>query len=182
MQEEIVEVTSTCAQNGFSVTTTLPGWTGSMDDWPCQYAGTLQSSATDAGNQLFFWMYRAPDDDAPLTIWMNGGPGASSTFANFLLNGPMRITRIGDDISTGYEVSLAEKGSWDSESHMVFLDQPIGTGFSYGTPLLTNMEDAGNQFETWLNNFMEAFPEFKGRDLYITGESYAGKYIPYYAW
>ena len=125
-------------------------------------------------------MYRADDDSLPLTIWMNGGPGSSSIFGNFLENGPMRITRDGDDPSTGYMINPVD--SWDQASHMVFVDQPIGTGFSYGDPLLTSMEEYGTQFLTWLTNFFNNFDEFKGRDLYVTGESYAGKYIPYYSW
>jgi carboxypeptidase C (cathepsin A) len=55
---------------------------------PCSYAGTLTSN--DAGtHHLFYWMYPNEDPNAPVTVWMNGGPGASSIFANFLLNGPL---------------------------------------------------------------------------------------------
>jgi len=113
---------------------------------------------------------------------MNGGPGSSSTFANFLENGPMRITRTGDDISTGYSVNLAEEGSWADTTHIVFLDQPVGTGFSWGEPLLTNMDESAAEFQTWLTNFINAFPEFYATELYITGESYSGKYVPRYSW
>ena len=136
----------------FIIDTPLPGWQGTPQEWPCQYAGVLDSSTTGT-DKLFFWYYRPSDvtDDTPVAIWMNGGPGASSAFANFLLNGPMRITRDGDDISTGYKINLAKDGSWlDAPAHMVYLDQPIGTGFSWGDPLLTTMEEAGDQFIYWL--------------------------------
>jgi len=103
-------------------------------------------------------------------------------FANFLMNGPMRISRDGDDPATGYSMDLAPQGSWVDTAHMVFLDQPVGTGFSWGEPLLTNMDETAEEFQNWLTNFINAFPEFKGTDLYITGESYAGKYIPRYSW
>ena len=83
------------------------------------YTGTLPSN-DDGTDQLFFWMYRADDDSLPLTIWMNGGPGSSSIFGNFLENGPMRITRDGDDPSTGYMINTVD--SWDQASHMVFVD------------------------------------------------------------
>ena len=53
-------------------------------------------------------MYPAADfDNAPLAVWLNGGPGASSTFANFLMNGPMRIEKTGDT-DADYNIYLAE--------------------------------------------------------------------------
>ena len=68
----------------------LPGYDNTADDWPCSYAGTLPGNA-DSTHELFFWIYPAEDADAPVTIWLNGGPGASSTFANFLFSSPLRI-------------------------------------------------------------------------------------------
>ena len=114
---------------------------------------------------------------------MNGGPGASSMFANWMMNGPLRVSHTGSDDSTGYTLDLFPSGSWADKAHMVYLDQPVGTGFSWGSEaLLTNMESAGDEFEYWLTSFFNQFPNLQGRDFYITGESYAGKYIPYYAW
>ena len=136
--------TTDCYSNEFSVPAPLPGWQGTTEEWGCQYAGTLNSNS-DGSHQLFFWFYRNTNANAPLTIWMNGGPGASSAFANFLLNGPNRITSTGDGDSQSYEINPAEEGSWTSVANMVYLDQPVGTGFSYSTAdppsstYLTNM-------------------------------------------
>lgn len=58
----------------------------------------------------------------------------------------------------------------------------MGTGFSYGTPLLTTMEEASAEFITLMNGIMTTFPELASKDLYVTGESYAGKYIPRFSW
>ena len=58
----------------------------------------------------------------------------------------------------------------------------MGTGFSYGEPLLTSMEEATTEFMTFMHNLWNAFPELQDKDLYVTGESYAGKYIPRYSW
>jgi hypothetical protein len=56
---------------------------------PCMYSGFVKSSATDDHN-IFYWMYKTEDfDNAPITIWLNGGPGAASEFGNFLENGPL---------------------------------------------------------------------------------------------
>ena len=56
----------------------LPGFL-SFDTWPCSYAGTLPGLVDIyAGTNLFFWIYPAEEADAPVTIWLNGGPGTSS--------------------------------------------------------------------------------------------------------
>lgn len=55
------------------------------------YSGFIKSdNATD--QNLFYWMYKTDattDPDTPVTIWLNGGPGSSSAFGNFLENGPL---------------------------------------------------------------------------------------------
>ena len=99
-------------------------------------------------------MYPHADfENAPIAIWLNGGPGASSSFANFLMNGPMRITQ---DSQDNYIVSLAEQGSWVDAATMIYVDQPVGTGFSYASPdpaktLLTTMDEAVTEFMYFLD-------------------------------
>lgn len=63
---------------------------------------------------------------------------------------------------------------------MIYLDQPIGTGYSYSDPevYLTNMQETTAEFITFVNNLYIMYPEFSGKRLYLAGESYAGKYIP----
>ena len=78
-------------------------------------------------------------------------------FANFLLNGPLRIKRTGLT-SNDYSVYLNPEGSWAEIAHMVFIDNPVGTGFSYGEPLLTTLDEAGDEFGTFLSNFYEMYP------------------------
>ena len=91
------------SQNDHSIPS-LPGCDAGADcDLPCAYAGTLSSSDT-ADHNLFYWMYKSSDyDNAPVAIWLNGGPGASSAFGNFLLNGPLKITETINS-STGSDV------------------------------------------------------------------------------
>ncbi len=62
---------------------------------PCSYAGTLPSNSEES-HHMFYWMYPNSDVKAPVAIWLNGGPGASSTFSNFLMTGPMRVDHYGD--------------------------------------------------------------------------------------
>ena len=67
---------------------------------------------------------------------------------------------------------------------MVWVDQPIGTGFSpaaKGAPAqIMNETDIAREFSGFWKNFMETF-DLTGRKVYIAGESYAGQYIPYIA-
>ena len=63
---------------------------------------------------------------------------------------------------------------------MVWVDQPAGTGFSPGPPSVKNEHDVANQFNDFFKNFVETF-DLQKRKVYLTGESYAGQYIPYIA-
>lgn len=60
------------------------------------------------------------------------------------------------------------------------MEQPIGTGFTTGTPSATSEEDVAEQFMGFWKNFMDTFA-LQGRKVFITGESYAGYYVPYIA-
>ena len=72
--------------------------------------------------------------------------------------------------------------TWIKSATMIYIDQPIGTGFSYGTPLLTTLDEATDEFVTFLTNLWATFPDLAAKDLYITGESYAGHYIPRFSY
>lgn len=63
---------------------------------------------------------------------------------------------------------------------MVWIDQPAGTGFSPGPPTVNNEIDVANQFKGFFKRFVDTFG-LHHRKVYITGESYAGQYIPYIA-
>ena len=92
------------------------------------YSGFLPSTTdkTDPtlANQMFFWMYVAQDyENAPLVIWLDGGPGLSSQFGNFLVNGPLRIERTGDG-PDDFNVTRAPQGSWADAATVIYVDQP----------------------------------------------------------
>jgi carboxypeptidase D len=61
---------------------------------------------------------------------------------------------------------------------MVWVEQPVGTGFSQGTVTATSEEDVADQFLGFWKNFVETF-SMQGYTIYVTGESYAGYYVPY---
>lgn len=70
--------------------------------------------------------------------------------------------------------------SWVNLTNVVWIDQPAGTGFSPGPPTVNNEIDVANQFKDFFKNFVDTF-DLHDRKVYITGESYAGQYIPYIA-
>lgn len=63
---------------------------------------------------------------------------------------------------------------------MVWVEQPVGTGFSQGEPTATSQEEIAEEFLGFFKNFVDTFG-LKNRKVYITGESYAGRYVPYIA-
>ena len=131
-------------------------------------------NVTDKGDDLFFWLFKSRSDKSndPLVFWLTGGPGCSSVMAVFTENGPFQV---GSDLNL-----TRNEYSWNSEANMVFVDQPVGTGFSKGSVLdyATSEDVIASDFYTFLLGFLEKFPEYKGRRMMITGESYAGHYIP----
>lgn len=141
-----------------------------------QYAGYITIDAA-AGRSFFYYFVEADSDPSskPLTLWLNGGPGCSSIGNGaFTENGPFRVTS-GDG-------ELAENPyAWNKASNVLFLDSPAGVGWSFSNTsedLVTNDVATAQDNFLFLQNWFEAFPEYKGRNLYITGESYAGHYGP----
>ena len=63
-------------------------------------------------------------------------------------------------------------------TNMVWVEQPVGTGFTQGTPTATSQEESAAQFLGFWKNFMETFG-LTGKKVYIAGESYAGRQVPW---
>jgi len=139
------------------------------------YAGFYEVNKTTENN-LFTWYFPAQNGnkDAPLLIWLQGGPGGSSLFGLFSENGPFYLTK-------ELEI-MARDTTWNSDYGMLFIDNPVGAGFSYtgtGQGWATNSKvDVARDLFNCLTEFYKTFPDQAKVDLYITGESFAGHYIP----
>ena len=105
-------------------------------------------------------------------MWLQGGPGASSMFGLFVENGPYALI---DEYT-----AILRKYSWLDSMSLLYLDNPVGTGFSFTESVqgyATNQNDVAKNLYNSLQQFFTLFSEYQNNDFYITGESYAGKYI-----
>ncbi|GKV11066.1 hypothetical protein SLEP1_g22352 [Rubroshorea leprosula] len=141
------------------------------------YAGYVQLRP-DGHKALFYWFFEAQNGAAlkPLVLWLNGGPGCSSV-------GYGATQELGSFFVRNNGTQLAlNKFSWNKAANMLFLESPVGVGFSY-TNNSKDLYELGDQVASedayaFLVNWFKRFPEFKSHDFYITGESYAGHYVP----
>ena len=140
-------------------------------------SGYLQTSKQD---NLFYLLVRAKVSNAPLIIYLAGGPGASSIAPAFVQNGPWRLIKPFHH-DTDYRL-VANAWSWNNLANVVYLDQPRYVGYSYGTGnYLTSLHTTGHDFLTALLLFYQRYPEFQQRPLYLAGESFGGAYVGEYA-
>ncbi|KAJ3105704.1 hypothetical protein HDU97_007681 [Phlyctochytrium planicorne] len=120
----------------------------------------------------FFESRSAPASD-PVVLWLNGGPGCSSLTGLLMELGPCRVNEGGN--GTTYN-----EYSWNTNANTIFLDQPTDVGFSYsesGEGVATTT-DAARDVYAFLQLFYAANPKFAKNPFHVTGESYAGHYIP----
>ncbi|CAE6433524.1 unnamed protein product [Rhizoctonia solani] len=127
---------------------------------------------------MWFWFFAARNnpDTAPLSIWLNGGPGSSSMIGLFQENGPCRINE--DEMSVS-----RNPYSWNEYSNMLYIDQPIGVGYSHGDTVVGTSEDAAIAVWKMLQIFFAdtKFSKYATRDFAIWTESYGGHYGPTFA-
>lgn len=132
-----------------------------------------------AGRTLFYYLAEAPHykkHSLPLLLWLNGGPGCSSLGYGAMQElGPFRVRSDGKTL-------YRNKYSWNNAANVLFLESPAGVGYSYSNT--TSDYDKMGDIKTAADNYvflvkwLERFPEYKGREFYIAGESYAGHYVP----
>ncbi|GAB0086714.1 Carboxypeptidase [Sergentomyia squamirostris] len=138
------------------------------------YSGYLTVDKQYNSN-LFFWYFPAKvnKEGAPVVVWLQGGPGASSLFGLFTENGPFEFTKSGKVNPRKY--------SWHHNHHLIYFDNPVGTGFSFTDDdkgYATNEKEVGINLYEALDQFFTMFEEIRKNDFWVTGESYGGKYVP----
>ncbi|CAD5332419.1 unnamed protein product [Arabidopsis thaliana] len=137
------------------------------------YAGYYSLPHSKSAKMFYFFFESRNKTTDPVVIWLTGGPGCSSSVAMFYENGPFKISK---DLSLYWN-----DFGWDKVSNIIYVDQPVGTGFSYTSDEsdIRNDEDGvSNDLYDFLQAFFKEHPKFVKNDFFITGESYAGHYIP----
>ncbi|CAD6196523.1 unnamed protein product [Caenorhabditis auriculariae] len=142
---------------------TVNTWNGTLqydEDWG--YVDIRANAHT------FWWLYAVkPANNRPLFVWLQGGPGSSSSgFGNFEETGPKTINN-NDNPAT-----------WLQVADIVYVDNPVGSGFSYvdnNSAYTTNITQIGQDLLTWLRKFLVLHSEYRTRPFYIFCESYGGK-------
>ena len=147
------------------------------------YRGRLYSGYLSVSNvKQFHYMFNLAHDDyenKPLVLWLNGGPGCSSLDGWSSENGPMQLDEKGKFVLNEY--------SWNKAANMLYIESPGNVGFSYidsklDYELEINDDIAAEDNFKALMEFYTKFPSFKGKDFFISGESYAGIYVPMLAY
>ncbi|KAJ7610136.1 alpha/beta-hydrolase, partial [Roridomyces roridus] len=175
---------STAWQSYFEVTEALPNIT-SLGALPRQFAGNIPvNRAGHPNDTLFFWAFEskgkngsltapAAGNEDPWVIWLQGGPGSSGMIALTTENGPVHVQANGSWFINEF--------SWNTLADTIWIDQPVGTGFSTADTkgYIPDEDQMGEDFIGFLTNLVKVFPSLATRPLFLTGESYAGTYIPY---
>ncbi|XP_062090059.1 serine carboxypeptidase-like 35 [Humulus lupulus] len=141
------------------------------------YAGYVKLSPHNNHKALFYWFFHAQRNShkKPLVLWLNGGPGCSSiAYGAAQELGPFLVRANGSLILNKY--------SWNKAANLLFLEAPVGVGFSY-TNRSKDLNELGDRVTAedsyaFLSGWFKRFPAFKSHDFYIAGESYAGHYVP----
>lgn len=124
------------------------------------------------GAHMFWWLYYADSPslsytELPLVMWLQGGPGGSgSGFGNFEEIGPLDRDQ------------QPRKTNWVQASSVLFVDNPVGTGFSYTDKpdaYATDVATVASDMLVLLKNFFTKRRDFQAVPFYIFSESYGGK-------
>ena len=112
----------------------------------------------------------------PLVVWFTGGPGCSSLLANFHEIGPFTFP-------LGKKTLKFNEHAWNKEANLLFLEMPVGVGFSETDDKETTITDAifAKDALYAMGLFYSRFPALKKSELYLSGHGYAAVYIGYLA-
>lgn len=147
------------------------------------YAGMLPSDNNGRTGMTMFWLFQPDTQEVPdsMVLWLNGGPGCSSFNCGVMMEHSPVTQPLHD---AGYcclkpTPELHENPhAWTRATTMLYVEHPIGTGFSYGHPYPENEEEASGDLYAFMQNFYKVFTHLKKSDFYVVGESYAGMFVP----
>uniref|UniRef100_A0A2P2I6N2 Carboxypeptidase n=1 Tax=Hirondellea gigas TaxID=1518452 RepID=A0A2P2I6N2_9CRUS len=148
-----------------------------------QYSGylVLDNENSLSPKKIHYWFIESQDNprNDPVVLWLNGGPGCSSLLGCLEELGPFHINcQSNNTTQCTFEENIY---SWTRRANVIFMEAPVGVGFSYipQHKLYENDDDstAVDNYHALLK-FFEEFKEFRKNRFLVTGESYAGVYVP----
>ena len=133
---------------------------------------------------MHYWLVESESEPSvdPLVLWVQGGPGCSSLLGYFTEVGPFTLQQ---NKSSGPINLVQNEYAWNKIANVLYWESPIGVGYSYTTKkddYSTNDTRTAEDSLMFLQNFFKLYPEYRNRNFYIAGESYAGIYIPMLAY
>ncbi|KAJ1832096.1 hypothetical protein LPJ63_003802 [Coemansia sp. RSA 2711] len=157
----------------------------------------------DNDEHVFFWYFgsrarnsgefNSTRDTVPLVFWFSGGPGCSSQIANWQENGPCVYapsvpfpSGLSDSVRKRLPHSVQKNAfAWNAVADVVFIDQPVGTGFSHG-PMPNSTEQAADTAWRAMQGIYAKLSKSSSdeapiSDVYVFGESYGGRYVPVFS-
>ncbi|CAA2989226.1 serine carboxypeptidase-like 7 [Olea europaea subsp. europaea] len=157
---------------------TLPGYSGNLPfKLETGYIGVGENEEV----QLFYYFIQSesnPDMD-PLLLWLSGGPGCSALVAIFYDFGPCAFDV--ENFDGSLPSFILNPYSWTKVANIIFIDAPVGTGFSYAKTsqgYSSSDNKSAKDIFTFLRKWLLNHPMFLKNRLYIGGESYGGKLVP----
>ncbi|KAF3931623.1 hypothetical protein ABW20_dc0102897 [Dactylellina cionopaga] len=142
-----------------------------VDPEVVQFSGYIDDNAND--KHFFYWFFesRSEPKDDPVILWLNGGPGCSGLMGVFM-QGPSNIKN---------DQLVLNPFSWNNNASIIFLDQPVNTGFSHSQHRISSTDDAAKDGYKFLTLFFQKYPQYAKQDFHIAGESYGGRFAPAFA-
>lgn len=142
---------------------TPPSATSSEADAPSPTCSHIEVDPENNGN-LFFWHFENKHiaNKQRTVIWLNGGPGCSSEDGALMEIGPYRV-RDKNNL-------VLNNGSWNEFANLLFVDNPVGTGFSYVNTdsFIHELDTMADHFVIFLTKFFELFPHYELDDVSAT--------------
>ncbi|XAR58787.1 Carboxypeptidase C [Bertholletia excelsa] len=161
-----------------ALVTQIPGFDGTFPSK--HYAGYITLDESH-GKKLFYYFVLSERDSSedPLVLWLNGGPGCSSFDGFVYEHGPFNFEM--GDTKQSLPKLHPNPYSWSKVSNILYLDSPSGVGLSYSgnvTDYTTGDLKTASDTHNFLLKWFKLYPEFLYNPFYISGESYAGVYVP----
>ena len=150
-----------------------PGGWKACDSSVNQWAGYYDINAT-TNKHYWYWAFgpRSGRVDAPVILWMTGGPGCSSSLAMLAENGPCHMNE-----TTG--ALYNNPYAWNKDAYVVYIDQPAGVGYSYSDSngVDSNEKEVAHDMFWFIQDLFKAHG-WLSQELFVFGESYGGHFAP----